>query len=149
MEEIQNEAARSWCVCVCVGSESEGEGKVEYKGSASAADRWDLKLCALVKTRWNSVFECINRALHLKDAITRFSENDVELDGRIHGEDKEGMSDAEIGRIGVEIVRPTHLHSLLFPYMLFFAEFCVFVVFAVLHIAGVWPYFHPRPFSML
>ena len=42
-----------------VGSESECEVKVECEGSASAIDRGALRLLALVKTRWNSVFECI------------------------------------------------------------------------------------------
>ena len=31
----------------------------------------------------------------------------------------------------------------------FFAEVYVFLVFVVVHIAGVWPYFHPRPLSIL
>ena len=55
-----------------VHSESEGEGKGECEGNADAADRGALRLHAPVKTRWNSVFDCINRALQLKDAITRF-----------------------------------------------------------------------------
>ena len=71
-----------------VHSESEGEGKGECEGNANAADRGALRLHAPVKTRW-SVFDCINRALQLKDAITRFSENDMGLDGRIDGEDDE------------------------------------------------------------
>ena len=70
-------------------SESEGERKGECEGNANAADRGALRLHTPVKTRWNSVFDCINRALQLKDAITRFSENDMELDGRIDGEDDE------------------------------------------------------------
>ena len=55
----------------------------------------------------------------------------MELDGRIDGEDDENTSDGEAGRVVEEMVRTTHPHS------------CVFVVFAALHIAGVWPYFHP------
>ena len=55
-----------------VRSESEGEGKGECEGNASTADRGALRLHAPIKTRWNSVFDCINRALQLKDAITRF-----------------------------------------------------------------------------
>ena len=66
-----------------VHSESEGEGKGECEGNAYAANRGALRLHASVKTRWNNVFDCINRTLQLKDAITRFSENDMELDGRI------------------------------------------------------------------
>ena len=100
-----------------VHSESEGEGKGECEGNASATDRGALRLHAPVKTRWNSVFDCINRALELKDAITRFSENDMELDGRIDGEDDENTSDGEAGRVVEEMVRTTHPHSLLFLYI--------------------------------
>ena len=64
-----------------VGSEFEDEGEVECEGSASVTDRGELMLRALVKAGWNSVFKCIDRALKLKDGITRFSENDMELDG--------------------------------------------------------------------
>ena len=67
------------------------------KRSASASDRGALRLHAPIKTRWNSVFECINRALQLKDPITRFLENDMELDGRIDREDDEKTSDGEVG----------------------------------------------------
>ena len=116
-------------------------------GSADAADRGALRLHAPVKTQWNSVFDCINRALELKDAITRFSENDMELDGRIDGEDDENTSDGEAGRVVEEMVRTTHPHSLLFLYIYIYiyiyGKVCVFVVFAVLHIAGVWLYFYP------
>ena len=88
----------------------------------------------------------------MKDAITKLSENDMELDGRIDGEDDENMSDGEGGRVVEEMVRTTHPHSLLFLYIhiyiyiyiyIYIAKVCVFVVFAVLHIARVWPYFHP------
>ena len=98
-------------------SESEGEGKGECEGNADEADRGALRLHAPVKTRWNSVFDCINRALQLKDTITRFSENDMELDGRIDGEDDENTSDGEAGRVVEEMVRTTHPHSLLFLYI--------------------------------
>ena len=47
----------------CVRSESKGEGNAECEGNAGAADRGALRLHAPVKTRWNSVFDCINRAL--------------------------------------------------------------------------------------
>ena len=100
-----------------VHSESEGEGKGECEGNADAANRGALRLHAPIKTRWNSVFDCINRALQLKDAITRFSENDMELDGRIDGEDDENTSDGEAGRVVEEMVRTTHPHSLLFLYI--------------------------------
>ena len=76
-------------VVVGVGSECEGEREVECEGSSSATARRVLRLCTRVKTRWNVVFECIDRALELKDAITTFSGNDMELDGRIHGEKDE------------------------------------------------------------
>ena len=66
------------------------------------------------------MFDSINRALKLKDAITRFSENDMELDGRIDGEDDGTTLDGEVGRVVEEMVRTTHPHSLLFPYVLFF-----------------------------
>ena len=94
------------------------------------------------------MFGSINRALQLKNAITRFSANDMELDGRIDGEDDENTSDGEVGRVVEEMVRTTHPHSLLFLYIhiyiyIYISKVCVFVVFAVLHIAGVWPYFHP------
>ena len=49
-----------------------------------------------MKTQWNSVFDCINGALQLKDAITRFSENDMELDGQIDGEDDENTADGKL-----------------------------------------------------
>ena len=100
-----------------VHSQSEGEGKGECEGNAAAADRGALRLHALVKTRWNSVFDCINRALQLKDAITRFSENDMELDDRIDGEDDENTSDGEADRVVEEMVRTTHPHFLLFLYI--------------------------------
>ena len=70
-----------------------------------------------IKTRWNSVFDCINRALQLKDAITRFSENGMELDGRIDGEDDENPSVGEVGRVVKEMVCTTHPHSLLLLYI--------------------------------
>ena len=63
------------------------------------------------------MFDCINRALQLKDAITRVSENDMELDGRIDGEDDENMADGEAGRVVEEMVRTTHPNSLLFLYI--------------------------------
>ena len=63
------------------------------------------------------MFDCINRALQLKDAITRFSENDMELDGWIDGEDDENTSDGKVGRVVEEMVRTTHPHSLLFLYI--------------------------------
>ena len=129
-----------------VHSESEGEGKRECEGNANAVDRGALRFHALVKTRWNSVFDCINRPLQMKDAITRFSENNMELDGQIDGEDDENTSDGQVGRVIKQMVRTTHPHSLLFLYIYKYiniAKVCVFVVFAVLHIAGVWPYFHP------
>ena len=96
-------------------SESEGEGKEECEENADVADRGALRLHAPIKTPWNSVFDCINRAL--KEAITRFSENDMELDGRIDGEDDENTSDGEAGRVVEEMVRTTHPHSLLFLYV--------------------------------
>ena len=101
-------------------SESEGEGKGGCEGNASAADRGALRLHAPVKIRWNSVFDCISKALQLKDAITRFSGNDMELDGRIDGEDDENTSDGEVGRVIEEIVYITHFHSLLFLYIYIF-----------------------------
>ena len=56
----------------------------------------------------------------MKDAITRFSENDMELDGRINGEDDENTPYGEIGSVASkEMVRTTHSHSLLFLYMFF------------------------------
>ena len=113
----------------------------------------------------NSVLDCINRALQLKDAITRFSDNDMELDGQIDGEDDENTSDGEVGRVVKEMVCTIHPHSLLFLYIrwqhhfvlcgnavkwkihsfiyIYIAKVCVFVVFIVLHVTGVWAYFHP------
>ena len=73
----------------------------------------------------------------------KFSENDMELDRRIDGEDDEETSDGEIGTIGEGMVHTTHPHSFLSPYMLFFTEGCAFVVFVVMHIAGVWHIFFP------
>ena len=90
------------------------------------------------------MFDCINRALQLKDAITSFAKNDMELDGRIDGEDDENTSDGEAGRVVEEMVRTTHPHSLLFLYIhMYIAKVCVFVVFAVIHLAGVWAYISP------
>ena len=45
------------------------------------------------------MFECIDKALQFKDAITRFLEADMELDGWIDGEDNEETSDGKAGRI--------------------------------------------------
>ena len=59
------------------------KGRGNVKDMQDAADRGALRLHAPIKTQSNSVFDCINRALQLKDAITRFSESDMELDGRI------------------------------------------------------------------
>ena len=54
----------------------------------------------------------------------------------------------------VELVRKwcantSHTYCLLFLYMLLFTEVCVFVVFAVVHVAGVWAYFHTRLVGIL
>ena len=45
------------------------------------------------------------------------AESDMELDGRIDGEDDENTSDGEVGRVVEEMVRTTHPHSLLFIYI--------------------------------
>ena len=92
---------------------------MEYGGSATITNRGALRLCTSVKTSWNSVFECINRALLLKNSITTFSKNDIELDGLIVNEDNEDTSDGEAGRIREEMVHTTHPHSLLFSSILF------------------------------
>ena len=126
-----------------VASESEGEGKVECEGRARAADRGALRLLARIQARWNSVFDCINGALQLKDTITRFSENDMELDWPIDDEDDEDTSDGETGGIVEEMVRTTHPHSFFSLICCFCAEVYVFVVFAVVHVARVYAYFHP------
>ena len=63
------------------------------------------------------MFDCINRALQLKDAITRVEENNMELDDRIGGENDENTSDGEPGRVVEEMVRTTHPHSLYFLYI--------------------------------
>ena len=47
----------------------------------------------------------------------RFLKNDMELDGRIDGENDEEMSDGKTSGTGEEMVRTTHPHSLFFPYM--------------------------------
>ena len=68
----------------------------------------------------------------------------MEFDGRIDSEDDEDTSDGEAGGIVEEMVRTTHPHSLLFPYMLFFfPEVCVFVVFAVVHVVEYGHIFAP------
>ena len=85
----------------------------------------------------------------LKNAITRFLENNMKLDGRIDGEDYEVASDGEFGGIGERMVRTTHSYSLLFFYMLFLSEVCASVVFVAMSVAGVWADFHPRPLGML
>ena len=56
---------------------------MECEGCTSAIDRGASKLRSRIKTQWNSVFECINNTLYLKDVITRFSKDDMELDGQI------------------------------------------------------------------
>ena len=66
------------------------------------------------------MYECVNGALQLKDAITRFSEDDMELDGRINGKDGEDTSHGEVRGIGEEMVHLPHPHSFLFPSMFFF-----------------------------
>ena len=85
----------------------------------------------------------------MKNAITKLSENDMELDGWIDGAGDEDTVDGEAGRIGKKMVRTTRPHSLLFPYMLFFAEIYVSVVFAIMCVARVWGYFHPPPLGMI
>ena len=72
----------------------------------------------------------------------------MELDGLIDGEDNEETSDGEVGRIGEEMVHTTHPRSLVFPYMLFFAEACVCGVCSRTR-RRVWGYFHPRPLDIL
>ena len=89
------------------------------------------------------MFDCINRALELKDAITRFSENDMELDGQIDGEDDEIR---QMGKLAESSKKwcAQHIPILCCSFIyIYIAKVCVFLVFAVLHIAGVWPYFHP------
>ena len=61
MEEIQKDTARGCGRCVFPSLRVEGKGECE--GNASAAERGALRLHAPVKTRCNSVFDCINRAL--------------------------------------------------------------------------------------
>ena len=104
-----------------VRSESEGEVKGECEGNASAADRGSLRLHAPIKTRWNSVFGCINKALQLKDAITRFSENDMELDGRIDGEDDDICQMGKLGeyrRNGAHNTSPFFVFSFIYIYQI-------------------------------
>ena len=39
------------------------KGRLECEGNADVADRGALRLHAPVKTRWNSVFDCIKQSL--------------------------------------------------------------------------------------
>ena len=55
------------------------------------------------------MFECIDRALQLRDAANRFSENEMELEGRFDGEDNEDTSDEEAGGIGEEMMHTKHI----------------------------------------
>ena len=89
------------------------------------------------------MFECINRALQLKDAITRFSENEMELNGWTDGEDDEDRSDGEGGGFGEEM--STQRIPILCCSLICwnFSEVYVFLVFTIMHITGVWAYFQP------
>ena len=57
-----------------------------------AGDTRVMRLSSPIKTSWNSVPTFINKNLELKVAITRFSQNEVEVDERIDGEDDDDMS---------------------------------------------------------
>ena len=67
-----------------------------------------------------SVFECVNRTLKLKETITKFSENNMKVDGRINGKDNKETSDGEADVDGHNMVHTTNAHSLSFP------SICVF-----------------------
>ena len=85
------------------------------EGTTSVTNREALRLRAPCKTEWNSVFEYIDRALQLKDAITKFSEDDIEMNGWIDRKGDENTPDGETGRIGKNMVHTTHPHFFLFP----------------------------------
>ena len=69
----------------------------------------------------------------------------MELDGWIDSKDDEDMLDGEASGIGDETVRTTH--PIIFCSLIwFFAEIWVFWMSAVVHIAGVCAYSHPRSF---
>ena len=90
------------------------------------------------------MFECINSALQLKDVIKRFSENDMELDGRIDSED--GEEYVRCGKLA-ELSRKRcaqHIHILCCSLL------CCFLLRSVSlwrlqswPSAGIWAYFYP------
>ena len=114
-------------------------GNVER--NENATDTRSLKLLAPVKIGWNSVFECINRGLKLKDSITKLSENDMEVGGRIDEKEDEDTSDGERGAKGHNIVRTTHSNYLLIPHILFLLRV---ITLWCLYVARVWACFQPR-----
>ena len=82
------------------------------------------------------MFECTNRALQLKDSITRFSENHMELDGWIDEKVDEDTSDGKLANW-----RGTGAHNA-YPFFvvtlyIFSSEVCVFLPFAIVHIIRV------------
>ena len=94
------------------GSESEGEQEGNFEGSTSATNRGGLRLRAPIKAQWISVFECIDRALRLKDAIIKFSKHDMGVDGRFDDKDDDEMLACKACRGGHKTMRKTHAHSL-------------------------------------
>ena len=77
----------------------------------------------------------------MKDAITKFLENDVELDGSIDNKDDNDMSGGE----AMELEKKScaqHIPILCCPLYVVFNKGCIFVVFATMNIARVWANFH-------
>ena len=63
-----------------------------------------------LRSQWNSLLWCANRALKLNDAISKYAENDIEVDGRIDGENDVDMSDGEAFRSDHSIVYAKKAH---------------------------------------
>ena len=151
MEEIQKEAARG-----CGRCEFRVWGWREdrmWRRCRCGADRGPLRLHAPVKTRWNSVFDCINRALQLKDAI-----NKVLREWHGIGWSRSTVKTMKIRQMGklAELSRkwcaqhiPILCCSLIFMCVFLLLRFVSLWCLQSLHVAGVWVYFHPWPLGML
>ena len=124
-----------------VHSESEGEGKGECEGNANAADRGALRLHAPVKIRWNSVFDCINKALQLKTP----SQGSQRMTWNwMAALTVKTMKIRQMGKLAESSKKWCAQHiPILCCSFIYIAKVCVFVVFVVLHVAGVWEYFQP------
>ena len=73
----------------------------------------------------------INRTPKFKDAITGFSENEVNVDGTINAKDEDDMLDGETCTGGLHMAGVAHAHFLAFNVILLYLKLrgCHFIIF--------------------